>query len=202
MAVSLNANALTTLEAAKDYLDILPGDTDQDDRVKRMINAASQRIEKITNRKLKLQTVTEYQDGRANSKLVLRQWPAQKPSVVNLDPSWVYDSENDLPTTDYDVEQDQFLVRKSGYFPKGVRNVKIIYQAGYTEVPSDLEEACLMMVQWLDAMRTDRRVGTKSKSKAGENISFTDDVPPMIMSFIEPYIRIEFPESEQSIRNT
>lgn len=202
MAVSLNANALTTLEAAKDYMDVAPADLTQDDRIKRMINAASQRFEKITNRKLKIQTVTEYQDGRANSKLVLREWPAAKPSVVCLDPSWVYDASNNLPTTDYDVELNQFLVRKTGYFPKGVRNIKIIYQAGYTDVPSDLEEACLMMVQWLDSMRTDRRVGTKSKSKNGENISFTDDVPPHIMSFLEPYIRIEFPESEQSIRNS
>jgi len=202
MAVSLNTNALTTLEAAKDYLDIPPGDTEQDDRVKRMINSASQRFEKITNRKLKLQSITEYQDGRANNKLVLRQWPAQKPTVVCLDPSWVYDSSNDIPTTEYNVEQDQVLVRRTGYFPKGVRNIKIVYQAGYTDVPSDLEEACLMMVQWLDSMRTDRRVGTKSKSKNGENISFTEDVPAHIMSFLEPYVRIEFPESEQSIRNT
>lgn len=202
MAVSLNPNALTTLEAAKDYLDIPVLDTEQDDRVKRMINSASQRFEKITNRKLKLQTITEYQDGRANSKLVLREWPAQKPSVVNVDSNWVYDSINNLATTDYDVELNQFLVRKSGYFQKGVRNIKIVYQAGYTDVPSDLEEACLMMIQWLDSMRTDRRVGTKSKSKNGENISFTDDIPPMILNFLEPYIRLEFPESEQSIRNT
>ena len=200
--MSLNSNALTTLAVAKDYLDILSSDTSQDSRVERMINAASDMIERYTSRKIKQQSITEYHDGKHSNRLVLREWPALKPSEIKVDSGWVFDSTSVWSTDTYDIERDSVVILKYGtVFPKGSRNIKVTYQGGYATVPSAIEEACLIIVQWLDGLRTDRRVGVKSKSKGGENVSFEAEMPAVAKGILEPFIRIEFPESERSTTN-
>jgi uncharacterized phiE125 gp8 family phage protein len=197
----LNSNALTSLSAAKDYLEIPSANTAQDARIERFINAASQLIEKFTSRKLKAQSYTEHHDGRRSNALLLREWPAQKPSVVCIDSTWAFNSADNLDPSEYDVIDDGWLMLRSGTFPRGTRNVRITYTAGFATVPADLEEACLMLVEYLYMHRNDRRTGILAKSKNGENTRYSETIPTNIKELLWQYVRMDFPHSDAVVEN-
>lgn len=200
--MALNANALTSLSAAKDFLEIPVADTSQDTRLERFINAASSMIENYCSRKFKSQTFTEYHDGRQSNAVLLQQYPAQKPSIVAIDGTWNYGTETQLASSDFDVLENGWLMLRGSTFPRGIRNVKVVYVAGYSTIPSDLEESCLMLVEYLYSHRNDRRSGIKGKSKNGENISYMETIPPNITTMLGPYIRTDFPHSDAVVENT
>lgn len=197
----LNSNALTTLAEAKSFLDIPTANTSADARIERFINAASDWIENYIARKIKSQTITEYHDGRLSNALLLRQWPAQKPTEVNIDGTWQFAAATKLAADEYDVNDEGWLMLRSSVFPRGTRNIKIVYVGGYSAVPSALEEACLMLVEYFYMHRNDRRSGVRSKSKNGENISYMDSIPGNITSMLDNYRRVEFPNSEAVVDN-
>lgn len=200
--MTLNANALTTLAAAKDFLEIPTADTSQDAKVERFINAASSAIENYCSRKFKSQTFTEYHDGRQSNSILLQQYPATKPTVVAIDGTWAFDSTSELNSNDYDVLENGWLTLRSSVFPRGNRNIKVTYVAGYSTIPSDVSEACLMLVEYFYMHRNDRRSGVKSKSKNGENISYMETIPANITMLLSPYIRTDFPHGDAVVENT
>jgi hypothetical protein len=200
--MTLNANALTTLATAKDFLEIAVSNTSQDTRIERFINAASAMIEQYCSRRFKVQTFIEVHDGRSSQSILLHNWPAQKPSEVNIDPSWAFGPSTALAVDTFTVMDNGWLTLRSSIFPRGVQNIKITYQAGYSTVPADLEEIALMLVEYLYQHRNDRRSGIKSKSKSGENIAYMETIPPNITSLLGPYIRTDFPHSDSVVENT
>jgi hypothetical protein len=190
--MTLNSNALTTLVEAKKYLSIVSSDTSQDSFIERLINTSSQTIEQYCSRKIKQTSYTEYYDGRNSNKILLNNYPASKPSAVYSDSVWTFDSTSLLDSDDYDIVDNIELVLRDGYFPIGRRNIKVTYQAGYATVPSDLEQACLMLVDYLYMHYNDRRIGVSSKSKNGENISYIDKIPEFVKSILDNYKKWDF----------
>lgn len=204
--MAVKANALISLAQAKDYLDIQTSDTSQDSRVEGYIDAASQFIQEYCNRNFISQSYTEYQDGRQSNQILLRQWPATKPSDLRIDNSREFGSNTVVDTADYDVIEGNILLLVNRFFPNGYGNIKIVYTAGYGTVagntlPSDIQLACKQLVAWYSQERTDRRTGVTSRGKNGENISFEIDVPKKVISVLERYKRFEFSPANASIRN-
>jgi hypothetical protein len=204
--MALNANALTLLATAKDHLDILVSDTSQNTRIERMINTASQFIARYCRRTLVTATHTEYIDGRGGNRIMLKEWPitggpaagGTKPAVY-IDSDSVFGAGTEVDTGSYYVANGITLIRvgEGGMiWPKGYRNIKVIYTAGYGvagTMPSDLEQACLDYVMWLFDMRNDRRIGRATKSKSGETVSFVNNLPEHIAEILEPYVKYELP---------
>lgn len=198
---ALNSNALVTLEIAKDFLDIASSNTDQDTKIARFINAASQMISNYCNREFELKTNTEYYDGRSTNAILLHQYPAYKPSSVKIDNDWVFDSTSEVSSNDFDVYPGGWLVAKSQIFIRGTKNIKVTYNSGYQTIPSDLQEACLMLVEYLYMHRNDRRSGVTTKSKNGENISYTPSIPQNIKDMLVNYVKLDFPAPENMVNN-
>ncbi len=210
MAV-ISPYALTTLATAKEQLGIPPANTDFDDVITRYINAATGKIESYCDRKFITRSYTEYQDGFANDRTLLDQWPAQKPSEVWIDSTSEFtDSDRQLDAADYELE---YSARGEGIgivlvgscrrlFPRGRRNLKIVYNAGYADVdslPYELEDACLWTVEFLYDMRSDRRIGTSVKSKNQENITFYEDLPAFVQKTLDQYKRVEWPSGSRQV---
>lgn len=200
--MALNANALVSLADTKAHLGIPALDTTQDMRVERLINTASQLIEDHTDRKLTYQSYDVRRDGRRADRLVLPEWPVVAITSVYDDASWEFQPQTVIDPTEYGVEEESVLVLKNGRkFARGNRNVRVTYTAGYRTltgmvgdpIPSTLSYACLMIVDWLDGIKADRRLGVSSKSKNGESISFTDALPPQIVAMLEDFVRQEIP---------
>ena len=168
MPVTLNTYALTTLETAKEHLGIPALTTTYDALIKRFINEATGRIESFTDRKLKKRTgIIEIQDGIAQDRILLDQWPATKPSELWIDSTGLFtDVTKKLDAADYSLDvsargEGIGVVLTGGcLFPRGTKNIKLIYDGGYTTVPDELEGACLWTVQFMYDMRSERTVGT------------------------------------------
>jgi hypothetical protein len=200
--MALNSNALTDLATAKSYLDIPSGNTDQDANVERLINAVSDMFERYTSRKLVQQTITEYQDGRTTRSILLKEYPALKPSALYISNDWIFDSTTLVDPAEYDIFQGLEVRFKNKLFDSGTRNIKIVYAGGYNPLPADLVEAALMMVQYLYVQRSDRRLGKDTISKNGESIKFVQGIPTFITTILEPYVNCDLPLLNAPVANS
>jgi hypothetical protein len=203
---TLDSNSLTTLGTAKEHLNIPEADTTQDNILKRMINASSALIEEYIDRKILTRTYTEYYDGRGNDRMLLSNWPVTKPTELWDDSSSEFtDSSNLISLADYEVDGDGDtaigIVLKGLRFGKGTRNIKVIYVAGYATAPYIILESCLCHIEFMYTMRQDRRIGTQTKSKNEENITYRSQLPEFVQNMIDPYRRTEIPLAYRSVRN-
>ena len=210
----LNANALVLRATASTFLGITDGNDAADDaETERLINVASEIIAKRTKRILHTVTHTDHFDGSRTNYLQLKQWPITGgPAAVATKPEIFIDSESlfavgtEVDTDDYFVLDDVGITLVSGQFPKGTRNVKVVYEAGYgtaagADLPSDLENICLEFVQYLNQKHHDRRLGIETKGKSGESVTFELGLPTYIDAMLEPYIRHDFTTSNTPVTN-
>ena len=210
MAVA--ANALTLLTTAKDHLNIPDATTTYDAQIERLINVASNLIAKKCNRILVDTTHTDEFDGRSSNRILLREYPVQSITSIAIDSNSVFPASSIIASDEYAIVDKETTVLRlnGGIFPKGYRNIQIVYVAGLGVVntglqtntyPPDLEYAALDYVLWLYDMNNDRRIGRTSKSKGGESVEYEERIPKSVVDQIAPYVRVEFPELEVGIRN-
>lgn len=195
----LDTYALTTVANAKQHLNIPDANTDQNDILTRFINSATAKIEAYLDRKIKKREFTEFHDGRGNDRLLLRNWPADKPTQLWDDPSSLFtDTTYQRASTEYELELTGEggigVILMPGFrFRRGRRNIKVVYEAGYSSIPIWAEEAALWTVEFLYDMRSDRRVGITSKGKNNENTNFAGELPEFVRNLLEPYKRADWP---------
>lgn len=205
MPVTLSTYALTSLETAKEHLGIPGATTTFDDLIKRFINEATGRIETYCDRKLKQRTsITEIQDGFANDRILLDQWPATKPSELWIDGTGEFtDTTKKLAADQYALDMSArgegigVVLTKGCFFPRGIKNIKAIYDGGYATVPAELEGACLWTVQFFYDMRTERTVGLETKGKNQENTTYREDLPAIVLKTLDSYKRTEWPTGDR-----
>ena len=207
---------LTTLEAAKDELNITG--SDQDRRIARWITETSRYIARWCNRTLALETVSEQwraPDFRGHhgfgqwhglgghhhtlmepSPLVARRWPiADVTSIIEDDCDTALD-----PTTDFEVDAANGRIwrllddiRGPWYTMKVVAN----YSGGFDvprAVPPDLQQACLMLLQIRANTNTRDRMlrsqvipGVLEEQYWNPNTTGTAAMPPEIADVLIPY---------------
>lgn len=203
----LTPYALTSLEMARSHLNISATDTTQTPRLELFINAATARIESMTDRLLKERSITELRSGRKNNILVLRQWPVTAITSVKVDSAAVFGADTALDPLDYQIVDDETSVQIKGrVFESGANNIQIIYTAGYNTTDhtgqlADLEIATLWLVEWFYKHRERGDMGRSSKSKGDESVGILVDMPPMIRSIIKDYKRVEAPLGDRPIEN-
>jgi len=212
--MALNDNALTARATASTFLGITDGaDAVVDAETERLVNTASEMIAKRTNRVLYKKTHTEYWDGSRTNRILLSEWPitggpaagATKPEI-SIDSKSLFASGTEIDTDEYYVDRDIAIVMINLSFPKGTRNVKVIWEAGLgnhasDDFPSDLQNACLELVQFLLNKKHDRRIGIQTKGKLNENISYELGIPKYIDELLLPYIRLDFNTTNAPVSN-
>lgn len=160
--------ALTTLANVKQYLQIDPSDTDADDLLERMIDAASATIEKYCQRHFLQANYTESKDGTGQRRITVRNIPMTAVASVTVNGIAIPARPS---ATGQGYTFDQYGVKLTGYeFTDGYDNVVISYTAGFAAVPDDVDMACCELVSL--RYKTLDRLGVTSKSLAGESISF------------------------------
>ena len=208
MPITPSPYALASLDSVKEHLGVPPATLTYDELLKRLINAATMKIETYCDRYFKQRTgIVEYHDGIVNNRLLLNQWPAVKPSQL-----WI-DGTGEFTDPEYQLDTDQYHLDLSAkgegigvvlapgcYFPKGTRNIKIVYDAGYTVIPPDLEDSCIWTVEFLYDMRADRSVGMETKGKNQENTSYRDDLPAIVKDTLTAYKRMEWSSAFRAVQ--
>ncbi len=196
--MAVDANAWITLIEAKVHLGLAtPVDPHCDEFLEALINASYKRLEKYIGRQAKRKTYTEHYSGQSKNTLLLLHWPLISIASIHVDQTRVFGSDTLMASSDYffDVDPDTsvglveiFQTTGAGptFFEKGIRNIKVVYDAGYEPLAENMKHICKMHVAWLF-----RRAGTeatRSQSLGGKSESYEDiDLPPYIQSWLSPY---------------
>jgi len=189
--------ALTTLADLKTYLGIT--DSSEDALLNLLIDDANAAILGYIGRTIEQATLTEYYSGDGTQMLVLKQRPVTAVTSVHVDQSG-YSGQGSgafASSTEWTAGEDFYIrtvvenesntgelvaIKGPGTFtadhqpktwgewPLGTGNIKVVYTAGYSTVPSDLAAACRILVAW---MRASRDNGMPVKSEKLGSYSYT-----------------------------
>lgn len=176
---------LTTLANVKAWMGIT-GNQD-DTLLSRLIAAASAYIETFTNRTFESKQYVEVRDGTGKQRMAFAEYPvtAVASVVVNGNPIPA------APTMrDSGYRFDSIRLLLAGYeFSRGVGNVELIYTAGYSTTPPEIEQACIELVSLRYKERD--RIGHQSKSLAGETVTFMiRDFPDSVRTILNNYKKV------------
>ena len=153
--------ALTTLEKVKEWLNLQTVTAD-DVLLQRLIDAASAFVESWLGFTVIRHEVIKWADGNGKDELVLA-----SPHILVIN-SIAIDGRI-IPPDQY-RHADWWVVLNSGCFSRGRRNICIKYDMGFDSVPADIENAVIDLVGL--AYNEQSRIGFRSKSLAGETVSF------------------------------
>lgn len=202
--MALNSNALITLDYAKIHLGIPLATLSYDARIEAIVNSASAMIARYCRRVLISESYTEYFDGRGQNRLLLHEWPASSVTAIYQDNDSVFPPSSAYDSGTYFLEKQMEIVFIDRTLPRGYRNIKVEYTAGYGtagSMPSDIEWACAELVSWFYNSTTNHRIGVLTQAKQGETISYEQTLPDHIRLTLEPYVRLEFAQTTTPIRN-
>lgn len=194
MAASVD---LTTKANVKEYLSITG--TSDDDFIDNLIARASEAIENYCKRKFNSETLTEYYDGKGSNRIVLDRRPVISITSIHDDTDREYGSATLVAASDYVLYEDRGIVEydasertftsTKAYFADGQKNVKVVYVAGYSTIPTDVEQACIMLVALLYNRGEQRADGIKTEAQAGTyNVAYVGTLMiPEIKQLLERY---------------
>lgn len=142
MSASTN---LCTRDSVKTYLG-LTGSA-HDDLIDLLIPAASEFMENHCGVHFDATSYTRYYDGAGADRIVLPERPVTDFQGVWDDPDREFGDDTKLDADDYVLDSARgILALRNGTFAEGVRNVKVAYTSGYSTVPTDVAQACRMLV--------------------------------------------------------
>ena len=188
--------ALITLANLREYLQVETADG-YDDQLERTINAVSRWFSNQCNRKFPAQDLTEYYDGDNGKVLFLRNYPINSTAstieiYIDTDTPRSYAAGDKVSSDSILVYSDEGkIVLDDDYFDKGPQSVKVVYNAGYTTIPHDLQEACMEMCAVLWKKESGKLQHTGSVSIAGASVTLELDkaAPAWVMDVIDRYWR-------------
>ena len=180
---------LTTLDNVKAWLPDMAQVTSSDALLSRLITAVSQAVCVYTGRpSFAVEDYSELYDGRARPWLMLRQWPAVAVTSVYVSCSFTPAAVALEPPVAGGGAQR--LTLAEGFFPRGVSNVTVTYQAGYTATPPDVEQAVIELVG--ERFRARERIGLTAKTLGGQETTAFATKPfnDTIAALLGPYRRV------------
>ncbi len=190
--MSLQDNALTTVDKAKGIIGISDDDVSQDSLIELFINAASDKIETFCKR---IFGITEYTNekysGHYDEYLIIRQFP-----IIEVTSLKINDIEVDI--NNYDIMSEHGMLFNGCRWPQGERNISIDYKAGYvlpkdssedtpSNLPAAIETACLFLVKSLfndDINKESERIGDYSVTYSRSQ----SQLPNVVKSLAAPYV--------------
>lgn len=142
----VTGSELTTYAHVKEYLGL--GTDDDETFIGNLITRVSDDIERECNRTFNASDLTEYYNGDGTNVLLTRNYPINSITTIHDDCDREYNSD-DLIDSDniiIDSEVEGRIVLDGTLFTKGDKNIKLVYNAGYSTIPTDLEQACIKRV--------------------------------------------------------
>lgn len=187
--------ALATLDQLKTQLNFQSSDTRYDTKLTLFLEAGSKWVENYCQRAFTQATYTEIIHGNGSNLITPRQWPIS--SVTELRISESQDWTNDSTLVDpnaYGTDPDQTGVWLfSQVMPTAYNSVRIVYVAGYSSIPYDLQLANILVSEWFYKVQNRGDSGRTSVGKQGENAAVLADLPPIVKTILQPYKRYELP---------
>ena len=213
----LNPNALTTLDALKLRLGIDPSDTTNDTELENYINEVSQNIQSYIGRNIKAQDYTnELYQPSDEQDLLLDNFPINTVSAIAfgfINPDGTFEVVRDDNITYFIHRKGYSLVRPAGwliennYYYDGFRDgygrylsreefaqysIRVSYNAGFTDVPSDLEGLTKDIAAELYTSVITGSQGLKQYRIADISMTWKDNLTPYQLSILNRYRKVKF----------
>lgn len=193
--------SLVSLNDYKDFSKISISNANEDAYLQTLANDVEQRVKTFLGRDLETQTYTEEKhDGDGTKELLLDQYPVT--SVTKLEfyhglnsngsENWEEQVQND--------EYERLVISKSGVsiildgltFPKGSRNVRVTYVAGYATIPYDIQMGCKELFKlYYNESRGEYGLGKSSvRGSDGLDVSYDVEAENKILNKLGMYRNI------------
>ena len=198
---TVDALALTSLIKVKRHLEIATATTTWDNMLIDFINGVSASIDAYCNRKFvkpASASYTEYFDGEGKSQVAVKNRPITEITSLHDDPDRNYESDTLIDSTLYTyypnegiikLVDEEGIVNNPGIFCNSQRNVKVVYKAGYTTIPYDIEQAVNKWVAKLYGQRG--KDGVASERLGAYAVSYKEqDMPEDVKRMLDPYVNI------------
>ncbi len=210
--VTLKTNVFLTLDDVKDWLKIKPANTEYDNKLKRLLNMATDKCEKYIQGPIKQQQFTETKDGDSSNTLVPDYYPVRSIDEIRVD----YNRDFGDATI---IQPDAYLLRKlEGVSSIGVKGTDIVirddsntaivgrifigsvvgsiqvkYTAGWgadaDDIPYDIQQAVLILIEHFYLLRENRELNLKSKSNmSGQGYSKELGIPIEVSLLLDDYV--------------
>lgn len=164
----------------------------QDAKINALLAAASDIVRRLCDADFTSVARTEYHSGRDNflkTYVTLGSRPVESLDTISI--RCGHDDYVDSDVTCYDLNPDRGTLH--GRFPRGIRNVKVVYTGGYAVVPDSVQQATMMIAKaLLDATANDstlqaEKIGDYSYSKfAGEGGDVV--ISPAARAMLAPFL--------------
>ncbi|MCK9324719.1 MAG: hypothetical protein M0P69_04405 [Bacteroidales bacterium] len=141
---------LTTYANVKEALGGDDSIDNDEDMIDNLIARVSDEVEDYCRRSFHAADYTEYYDGDNTDVLLMRNYPVNSVTSIHDDTDRVFGSDTAIDSGDIIIEathKDKDRIRlDDDFFSKGVQNIKVVYNAGYSTIPTDLERAAINKV--------------------------------------------------------
>lgn len=154
---------LTSLAHVREYLKKETADTGDDTFIQDIITRVSAEIEKRCARVFISTAHTEYYQGNGTDRIILRHWPIISVTSISIDDDQVWGADTALDSDDIKISDrvpGQIILNGDGFTLSDVENVKVVYTAGYSTIPYDLEQSAVKLcaIEYIEARRLNTRV--------------------------------------------
>ncbi len=169
--------SLTTVTTVKEYLGV--SGTSEDALLSRLVDWATDLIHSYCGRIFTEASYDEYYDGDGTEGLLVNQYPIS--AVTSLEVDGI-----SKDTSAYALYGPLGLLKlKSGKYPKGKKNIRLQYTAGYSVIPNDLEQSAVEMVALKYYDRGRNRLGMNAK----DGVSYVAHLPEEVREVLDLYKR-------------
>jgi hypothetical protein len=180
---------LCTVDNVKSYIGINTIDSTEDALIETLIDAVSTMFVSYCGRGFESATYTEYYSGNDYPNTVYtNNFPIITVSGIYDDTSWTFGSDTLISGSNYMVDDISITLLPGYVFSAGKKNIKVIYTAGYSTIPSDIKQACIE--EAARKYKRKDRIDISAISLSNESISmFSDEFLPATKIVLNRYKR-------------
>ena len=182
---------LTTLTTAKEWLQTT--DTSSDALISRLISSSSRSICNYLNRNdLHSQSYSEAYNGTGTSRLCPVNYPITAVASVSIDGTSVPKASS-FTAAGYRFSDTTIILNGGQKFSRGLENIEIVYTAGYSTIPEDIVQACVMMVNAQMSSQGINYVVSSESVPGVYSASYSNtagSVPDSVKALLRNYVRV------------
>jgi len=198
--MSVGTYALTSLAALTEYMGITVGDHDV--LLENTIDRVTALFEDATRRKLLARDYSydsdsdaydaenAILDGNGRDAILLPQYPIQSVTTLRVN-EYEIDARDSLTGCGYVIRKDRGEIVLACYlFTKGLQNIELEHNSGFSSVPADLEDAALKQCAWAfkQSPAGSNLLGVAAKNLADGSVSYTQkELLPEVRTTLERY---------------
>ena len=166
-------------------------DASEDAFLNDLIDRASEAIESYCRREFGEVERTEYHDGGSEI-VVLGHRPVIAVAAVYDDPDREFPENSLVSGSSYVVKKlAGYILRTDGSFSTGLNSVKVVYTSGYSSVPDDVTQACVMLAATWHNRAHQGADGLAEERLADYAARYTiAPLPEEVSGLLEPYVEV------------